>query len=143
MIVQTTDETDLESVARRALPTSASEQTVSQTVSAIWAANPGLNLDSITPGMVIIVPNTSTTLAGPAIAAEAILSRVESALTAAIRELATTATQTNTPALTAVTQQWIAQVNALTTGSTASNTDFQSGQPAPPSPQTPASTSMT
>jgi len=116
MIVQTTNETDLESVARQALPTSASEQTVSQTVSAILAANPGLNLDSITPGMVIIVPNTSTTLAGPATAAEAILSRVESALTTAIREFATIAAQANTPALTAVTQQWIAQVNALTTG---------------------------
>jgi hypothetical protein len=124
MIIQTTNQPNLEAVARQALPTSATNQAITELVLAIRSANPGLDLDSIQPGMTILVPISSATTTGPSAVAKTLLAQVESQVATAIRELsklahpesaATTPAAESTP-LTAVTQQWIAQVNRLTAG---------------------------
>jgi hypothetical protein len=122
MIIQTTNQTDLETLARQALPASATNQAVTELVSTIRSANPGLDLAIIQPGMTILIPISSATTTHPSTLAQSVLAQAESQIATAIQELSQLAhpksTET-TPAaepsrLTAMTQQLIAQVNKLT-----------------------------
>jgi hypothetical protein len=113
MIIQTTNQSDLETLARQALPASATEQDVTATMTAIRSANPALNLDTIQPGMTIVVPATSTTVANATAVTNTRFAELESQVAAAITELTPLAQQSESEAFATVTEQWIAQVGNL------------------------------
>jgi hypothetical protein len=111
MLVVTTDESDLESVARRALPESATDQEVTELVSAVHAANPGLNLDQIYPGMSIVVPTEAA--GGGAAATPAPDATAAAVLAQLLSQIETEITSLGSNLPTSVSQEWIGQLNSL------------------------------
>jgi hypothetical protein len=113
MIIQVTTQTNIDTVARQALPASATDQTVAQLVSAIRAANPGVNLDTIQPGMPIIIPASPTAADDQSAFAQTMLNQLEFEAVEAIAELAPLAAS-GPGVFATVIQQWISGLNSLT-----------------------------
>jgi hypothetical protein len=106
MVITPTDESDVESVARRALPESATDQEVAEPVSAIHEANPGPNLDQIQPGIAIVVPTTATPAQAVSVAANTVQAQLVSQIETAIGSLGS-----NLPA--SVSAEWKEQLQSL------------------------------
>ena len=63
-IVRVTDEADVSEVAKGLLPARVAAKVRDGAVSAIRAANPGVDLDKLTPGMMLFVPDLDRAAAG-------------------------------------------------------------------------------
>jgi hypothetical protein len=109
----TTDESTLEAVARRVLPASATDQLVTQMVSALKAANPSLNPDNIPSGTSIVVPAAPSTTTDPGVAS-ALLAGLETQIASAVTALKPAA-NSNSAAFGQVANEWIGQLSKLIT----------------------------